>query len=272
MFLEGLDSASAFEIMFCLQQLSKNHQITIIVSIHTPNSETLNLFDKVIVLSIGGNSIFSGFPKNIKNKLPDNLSFSDNPPIEELLKIACNGLLLFLFCLQNLINIFIANCSQIITTLANDEHLNESVFLDCSFSSLVDQPYGFLNSQKTFCINDFFTSLLRQFKITFFAQLKTFFFLPIIFFIYFAFVSSVFAFSGTERTRCLTTGNFSSSVCTFIEDPFQLNDAMQKNVYYISLVILFVGILILNTTMELYSKHLKVLQSEHRNCKLNKKV
>lgn len=89
----GLDSASAFEVISCLWQLAKTQHITVICSIHSPNSETLSLFDKVIVLSKTGQAIYSGPPNEINDSLRDKVPLSDHPPIEVLLKVACNGML-----------------------------------------------------------------------------------------------------------------------------------------------------------------------------------
>lgn len=93
----GLDSVSAFQTMKCLQKLAKDQNITIIASIHSPNQETLHLFDQLYVLAKGGACIFSGPPSEIKPFLTKNLlqsaqfTNSKSPPIETLIKIACNG-------------------------------------------------------------------------------------------------------------------------------------------------------------------------------------
>ena len=90
----GLDSNSALVVTRSLRKLADNNRMTILASIHTPNSDTLNMFDKLYILAKGGVCIYSGPPnflrENLKNKL--NLEIEQHkPPIEEYIRIACNG-------------------------------------------------------------------------------------------------------------------------------------------------------------------------------------
>ena len=80
--------------MLCLQRLAKVDHITVIVSIHAPNTETLNLFDQIYVPAKGGICIYSGPPGEIASQLQRQLNLAiapQQPPIEVLLKIACSG-------------------------------------------------------------------------------------------------------------------------------------------------------------------------------------
>lgn len=69
--------------------------MTIIASIHSPNDETLHLFESLYVLAKGGVPVFEGPPNQIKatleRVLPRMTVPADQPPIEMLLKIACTG-------------------------------------------------------------------------------------------------------------------------------------------------------------------------------------
>lgn len=77
----------------CLKKLTKIYQITVIASIHAPNDETLSFFDKLYVLARGGVCIYSGPPSEIQEQLDQAQFESDDeqPPIEVLVSIACNG-------------------------------------------------------------------------------------------------------------------------------------------------------------------------------------
>jgi len=58
----GLDSASAASLLNVLRDLAKNHNKTIITSIHQPNSATfLNTFDKLLMLA-DGKAVYFGTP------------------------------------------------------------------------------------------------------------------------------------------------------------------------------------------------------------------
>ncbi len=80
--------------MHCLKSLAVNEKITVIAVIHSPNNEILQLFDVLHVLAKGGVTVFDGTPNNIRLTLEKELGVkvaNDQPPIEMLLKIACNG-------------------------------------------------------------------------------------------------------------------------------------------------------------------------------------
>ena len=109
----GLDSAAALEVIRCLRHLATKYPITIVASIHVPSNEILQLFDQLYVLAKGGVCIYSGSPIFIKkeffklhgmqlemvqadkhNKNDDTggkASTVEAPPIETLIKLACNG-------------------------------------------------------------------------------------------------------------------------------------------------------------------------------------
>ena len=90
----GLDSTAACEVMACLKKLATIHQMTVIVSIHVPSSDILQLFDKLYVLAKGGLCIYSNKPELIEKTLENKLSLKipeTRPPVECLIKIACNG-------------------------------------------------------------------------------------------------------------------------------------------------------------------------------------
>jgi len=95
----GLDSSSALEVVKCLKALTDRHRITVVASIHAPSNEILKQFDKLYVLARGGGgSIYSGPPQGIEQylelRLPCGLNgfnINQHPPIEVLMKIACNG-------------------------------------------------------------------------------------------------------------------------------------------------------------------------------------
>ena len=90
----GLDSSAALHVVQCLKRLTENSPITIIASIHVPNNETLDLFNKLYILAKGGVCIYSGGPNQIQSFLEQNLQLTiakEQPPIEALIKLACNG-------------------------------------------------------------------------------------------------------------------------------------------------------------------------------------
>ena len=79
--------------MICLKNLSRNHSIAIITSIHQPNSNELKLFDQLYVLAIGGKCIYNGHPSALKQYLIEcRIPFLDyQVPIEQLIKVASSN-------------------------------------------------------------------------------------------------------------------------------------------------------------------------------------
>lgn len=91
----GLDSNSAEVEIRCLQKLVNRHLITILVSIHQPNTQILHMFDQIYCLARGGVCIYSGPPNRIGEslrlipeiKLPEPCGCT--VPTEELMKYSC---------------------------------------------------------------------------------------------------------------------------------------------------------------------------------------
>mmetsp|Transcript_34469 Transcript_34469/g.60493 ORF Transcript_34469/g.60493 Transcript_34469/m.60493 type:complete len:589 (+) Transcript_34469:40-1806(+) len=59
----GLDSFTAMNIMDCIQKQASKYNRTVIATIHQPNSETFDAFDKLLLLS-GGHLCFNGHSKD----------------------------------------------------------------------------------------------------------------------------------------------------------------------------------------------------------------
>ncbi|KPM08599.1 ABC transporter sub-family G-like protein 16 [Sarcoptes scabiei] len=87
----GLDSNSAEIMISCLRDVVYRHNITIIASIHQPNTELINMFDQIYVLARGGVSIFFGPPSEIRSRLQtiDDQFGRCSVPLEELIRYSC---------------------------------------------------------------------------------------------------------------------------------------------------------------------------------------
>jgi ABC-type multidrug transport system ATPase subunit len=59
----GLDSLTSFIIMKYLKKLAKDESKTVVFTIHNPNSEIFELFDRLILIS-EGNIIYQGKANN----------------------------------------------------------------------------------------------------------------------------------------------------------------------------------------------------------------
>ena len=86
----GLDSCAAQEIIVCLKNLSVNNGISVVTSIHQPNHEIISQFDKLYVMSVGGQCVFDGHPNEMSEYLESiELSLSgEEVPIEVIIKMS----------------------------------------------------------------------------------------------------------------------------------------------------------------------------------------
>ena len=77
----------------CLKELSFNQNISIISTIHQPNSDILQMFDRIYVLAKGGVCVYWGTPEHLPTHLEDcGIICNENQvPIETLIKIGSKG-------------------------------------------------------------------------------------------------------------------------------------------------------------------------------------
>lgn len=61
----GLDSSTAYSIICLLHYLCRNNNTTIILTIHQPNEDMLELFNTVLLMSKGGNVVYSGLQSRL---------------------------------------------------------------------------------------------------------------------------------------------------------------------------------------------------------------
>ena len=80
--------------MQCLKELSQKHNISIIASIHQPNSDLLQLFDQLYVLAKGGHTVYCGRPQHLTHHLSEcHIICNENQvPIESLITYGAKGI------------------------------------------------------------------------------------------------------------------------------------------------------------------------------------
>ncbi|KAH9510553.1 ABC protein, sub ABCG [Dermatophagoides farinae] len=88
----GLDSNSAYIVVACLRRQIHRHNLTIVASIHQPNTEVLMMFDQCYVLARGGVFIYSGPPDQIiKLNEQQMISSIDNCDLAEQTQLVIDG-------------------------------------------------------------------------------------------------------------------------------------------------------------------------------------
>nr|XP_027202656.1 ABC transporter G family member 2-like [Dermatophagoides pteronyssinus] len=162
----GLDSNSALLVMQCLRRLvDHNDHLTILVSIHAPSSDILNLFDQLYILAKGGVCIYFDSPTNLQSILEKNFEQEliidqttdqlDRPPIEIYLKIACQG-------------IESPQVRKLANSCLHSEKLKRISSEMKNFCSIDNYP----NNYKKFSLKDLWLQLQRMFLIVFMVDVR----------------------------------------------------------------------------------------------------
>uniref|UniRef100_A0A6P6Y7W5 ABC transporter G family member 3-like n=1 Tax=Dermatophagoides pteronyssinus TaxID=6956 RepID=A0A6P6Y7W5_DERPT len=252
----GLDSNSALLVMQCLRRLADhNDHLTILVSIHAPSSDILNLFDQLYILAKGGVCIYFDSPKNLKMKLQQNCREEfrqDRPPIENYLKIACEGI--DNTAVQRLANINLEEQQEKLSRVNLKEEL--------------DLINSIPNNRKTFNIGDLFLNLHRMTNLIFIIErnklLKHF-----LAFLSFSIILSMFFKQSIVRPNtCYRFDDYdddesnNNSTCFEQLQDKQLVDQYRMYLYVGNGIIAFVIACI--TVLE-FMPLMKIFRNEHRN-------
>ncbi|XP_027204920.2 uncharacterized protein LOC113798562 isoform X1 [Dermatophagoides pteronyssinus] len=259
----GLDSHAALLMVRCLRNLidnlSKEYRFTILASIHAPNSDIINLFDKIYILARNGFCIYSGSPKLLRNNMIDeHLEFDDNnfrTPIEEFMRIACKDI-----------------DDNNVRKLATKCFTTENEILRPLIDRMQFLDNGLSIRYKSFNFQDFLFQLIRMFQLIFIKQIKNRIFTIMVFIILFYFHASL-----------LDPRMVEPDTCTLFDDPNQnlLNLTCQDRVHsrfmvdmyfhYQGFAIAFFGFLLIGLSSIVYSELMKIIDNEHRNgwCNIN---
>ena len=270
--------------MACLRRLAATNGNTIIASIHTPNEETLQLFDQLYIMARGGVAIFSGSPASLSTRLKEledsDFENSDEdsdlemetvftspeaPPIEAMLKVACRGFE-----------------HEDVLQLAGPVKVQSNLAISKQITSLTRQPQGGIQqSYKLFNPCDLLTETLRLFRLTFFNARSSLLSTFLLFVFFFVMLTSIFDHHKATAKGCFSvvpvfspnesTANSSGGqpVCQNIEQSLLTNELLSENLHFLSYTVYLIGMISLVANVSLFGKYLKVLLSEHHNRKLN---
>ena len=89
----GLDSNVAEVVVQCLKQMASQQNICLVMTIHQPSSDIMEMLDKLYVLVKGGHCVYSGPPTHLVNFMAKNNMFcnENQVPIETLITIGSKG-------------------------------------------------------------------------------------------------------------------------------------------------------------------------------------
>ncbi|KAH7637213.1 uncharacterized protein LOC124495078 isoform X3 [Dermatophagoides farinae] len=247
----GLDSNAALLVMECLRKLAGNNRLTILVSIHTPNSDIMSLFDKVFVLAKGGVCIYSGPPNDLRNNLKQKIDDefdTEKPPIEEYLDIACEAI-----------------GSEIVRKLTDSTLIEQHAQLDPLVDDLKFLKNGVRQGRKRFCWGDLILQFHRIFRISFIAEYKSFLMQFLYYFLVIMLVTTFFESKMTHAETCYSFESDESARNVTCRDKLYaeaLADDYEMNQWFF--IILF-GMSIVSISSMFFDPILKVFRNEHRN-------
>ena len=235
--------------MNCLRNLAKNHNISILTSIHQPNNEIVLMFDKIYVLAKGGNCVFSGAPNLIRSHLFNNniIIEEKDVPIEQLLKIASNES-------QEYFNEMIEKTKNKL----KDEVLNVSK------NQLKLSPGGLQSRRKSFSPSNVWHIMLRTMTVQYMRQWKSllsqflfYILLPIC-------VINMFDDNISKPSGCFNPHTLSNVSC--IKD-LEDNTLLVQNVNFLYFIIIMAQVIHMCFATTAYLNEVKIFLNEHDNCK-----
>ena len=297
----GLDSCAAHQVVKCLKTLTKQYQITVMASIHLPSQETLNLFDKLFVLAKGGVAIYSGPPNEIrpflmKQKVLTTTTSSlqqeqEQPPIETLMRIACNGFndpkvvqlanhvlvveyqsvsqqMMMLMPILSASTFKSQSSSSTITEKTTTIYNNDNDH-NASSSNVIYRSFcrSKPNTLKSFSISDLVLQIRRFFHIIFLANFSHLTFNICQFVLLFLILSTLYNDEMAMPRSCYLFDQQNSTL-TCINDLHETSLVAENNTFH-GYTVLLVGFLIMCTSAILFSPIVKVFRNEHRNSKFD---
>ena len=252
----GLDSHAALLMVRCLRNLADdaNNRLTILASIHSPNSDILKMFDKLYILAKDGVCVYSGVPTLLQQNLREHIGLvhdKKKPPIEEYLTIACKGI-----DNENV-------CRLAETTLSQQQEELKPLI-----PQMKNLPQGIIVNHKLFSIEDLFLQIARMFQLIFIKQMNsrifTVFMVTIVCFIH----SNLFDQNILQPDTCVSKLNFTkpqnNQTC---QDKLEEDNRIEYYGYYQSMIVMVLGYVLNAISSLTFSSLIKVFKNEHRNGK-----
>ena len=236
--------------MHCLRRLSKSHRMSIITSIHQPNHEIVFMFDKIYVLSKGGNCLFSGTPKQIPSYLKEsNIIINENQvPIEQLLSLAS------IESYRENIDLLAKKTREEVKQLINEDIKNQM--------KLTDNGLEFRS--KSFKGIDMWYIMTRTVTQQFVSQWKALLIQFLWYLLFPLFSSSAFNEDIGKASACIDRSMLTNTTCLRQLDDDYLIFQNLNFMYFMTLLVLFIHLCQSTLT---YLTDLKIFFNEYQNSK-----
>ncbi|KAH7643971.1 abc transporter-like protein 17 [Dermatophagoides farinae] len=250
----GLDSNSALLVMQCLRRLvDHNDRLTILVSIHAPNSEMLNLFDKLYILSKNGVCIYSDEPKNLSISLETNCNSElseEKPAIEEYLKVACHEF-------ENEL------VRKLADTVVHDEQIRAPISQINGQLRFLDR--GIQRNRKAFSMGDLFLQLYRMFDILLIIEYRKLIIQIILLALLSVILKSAFNPQMVTPETCMPINVYDNESYTKCVDKLNDEDYNAQYKAFMGHCTLDFALILIIVNIISFMKIFKVFCNEHRN-------
>ena len=251
--------------MSCLATLAHKHNLTIISSIHQPNTEVLMMFDQLYVLARGGACVYSGPPNTISTHLRTVDAHLDiitewNSPIELLVKHSCNGHhdpIVKQLIENNDQQFYSTNSEQIIIKLKE-----QTQFV----------PDGVLQNRTSFSLTSVYILSIRYIQYIFGHLWKQWLIYIAIYLMYSYLLTFFFDPQIALPSGCVRLDEDFNNTCDHTVDKIEEDNRLKKNFKYNFFVNnIFIFIILLQSSLN-FRKEIVFFYNEHRNGNTNLKL
>ena len=264
----GLDTASALEVMSCLKKLTTRYDMTVIVSIHSPSSAILALFNRLYVLARGGVCVYAGRPDSLARYLQVELQVEAakvaqyQQTAELLLKAACTGKQVGMGKMHFLNTVLFAGTTNPrILRLSQKTRQLENQALSARLSEVKHYPFGLPANHCTFSLSHLGTALSRSLRLLFIVDFRSLFLQLAIFIVSTFFLTSFFSADMVKQDGCYSSEKYNTSCQATLDRDALLNE----NLNYLNLLLLFIGFTTCCTSPAFFLPTMAIFRSEHRN-------
>lgn len=238
------------KVISTLRKVTHKTQITIIASIHQPNTTILSQFDQLYFLARGGVCIYSGNPNSIQSSLQPISTENTQYPLETLVKYSC-----------------LDQSNQIVQRLSNSSKQKFTEFEEQLLSDTYLVPDGVALNLNRFSLYSIL--ILSQRYLSF---IKGHLWVPQLFYIvnyllFSFFLNRIFDPAIADHSGCISFDANLNNTCISSSDTaleFKMLTNNYRYSFYMTSICMFN--LILNSAL-LFAHELELLKNEHRNGK-----
>lgn len=230
--------------------MAQKHYISVVTSIHQPNSDVLMLFDQLYVLAKNGRCVYEGAPHNLIEHLrrADIECYEYQVPIEVLLKVA-------------------SRVDATLDVLVNQVASNKAELVRKCQTEGKYAPNGVPLNKASFNLKHLIYLFMRTTTYTFRSQWKAMLMQLVFILVICALVTQLFNKHVGEIDGCFSFDTPSNTSCLKTKESLRIESLLSQNLrlqFFTEVLIQF--LLIVATTL-IFASEVRVFFNEHKNGK-----